>query len=774
MLTMKLAVVCLCVLATGARSVAGDRGTWTFEKISKYDRQAEPVAVGMPFPRGVLPEASRFRLEDGGKPVPLQTTVTSTWPDGSVRWLFVRALVDLPGNRGKQIDWRIADDARPALPALSVTRAPDGSVEVDAGPLSARIPASGFFPLTGVRLRGRTIGAGSWMRGFRMQSAGSSWSTAEAGPVKIEILEQGPVAVVLRVSARHGSGGSPFDFSAIVTFWAGKPYVAVEYTVLAARATSTIPVSEWDWRGTPGSDGLARLSQGHYLSALREARTPLSFFFGPEEFRFASVEHAFQSYAGDFWCDWSGADSGVAVTLRQAQQNFPKAMEARPDGLTLWLYPAQKEPLAFPPGAAKTHSFLFHFHGADEPAAQLSARSLQFQVPDIPSLEPTWYARAGVWDDRVFEGPHSRRIDAALYNVLDNRPVGMGIWNFGDEVDWGYTGQGRGRDEVVWLNNEYDFAHQCFLAWARCGERRFLDYARVSALHWRDVDIAHVTPDAQRLHGHIAHSARHVTGGVGPSHQWVEGLFDAWHILGDVAARDAALGIGENILRSLARYEKPGGSSSRDAGWALRAMLALYRETGDAKYLEPCRRIVALFKQWHREYPGLLSPYTDHSLVRVNFMSALTLVSLARYHTYFPDEELKRLILEETDDMIRNGRNRNGLFYYKELPSLRHQGATTLVLQALAYAYLLSGDRRYLEAGLPELEHHIESGMLRFMVHTGAAEKFAGPAGGYSRPLFYAQGGKFVGVSLLPAIEFLHIANNAELIRQLDFQLRLP
>jgi hypothetical protein len=754
-------------LCAAAVLAAAEGGEWTFDKISRYDRAAEPVSLGMPFPRGVLREAAQFRLEDEGRAVPLQATVTGRWPDGSVRWLWVRALVDLPGNRPKRISWRIAAATPAGAAGVRVTRASDGSCEVDTGPLRATVPATGFFPLTQVRLRGRDVGAPAALRGFRI----GEWSTADAGPVKLEILEQGPVAVVIGLSGSHGG---PFDFSASLTFWAGKPYVALEYTAIAARGQGEIPVKSWDWRAAPGPDGLARLSRGHYLSARQEGRKPLSYSFGLEQFRFDSVEHSFQSFWGDFWCGWTGRDAGIAVTLRHAQQNFPKAMEATPDGLTIQLYPPGKETLAFPVGAAKTHEMLFHFHPPEETAQNLSARSLQFQIPDVPRIDPAWFARARVWDDRVFEGPRSRRLEAILYDVLDNRPVGMGIWNFGDEVEWGYTGQGRGKDEVVWLNNEYDFTHHCFVAWARSGERRFLDYGRVNSLHWRDVDIARVSPDPSKRQGHIAHSARHVTGGVGPSHQWVEGLLDAYHILGDRAARDTALGIGENILRVLPRYDKPGASSTRDTGWALRALLALYRETGEEKYLVPCRRIAALFQEWHKEYPGLLSPYTDHSLVRVGFMNALTLVSLARYHQYFPDAALKKVILEETDDLVRNTRNANGLFFYKELPSLQHQGATPLILQALGYAYLLSGDRRYIEAGLTEFEYQIVTGNLRFMTHTGAAEKFGTSGGGYSRPLVYTQGGKFVGVSLMPMLEYLSLSASVDLARQVDFQLRLP
>ncbi|MCC6858766.1 MAG: hypothetical protein IT158_09400 [Bryobacterales bacterium] len=752
-----------------AAAAPAPEGVWTFEKIARFDRAAEPVTAGMPFPRGLLRRADDFRLFDGGQPLPVQAAVTSRWPDGSVRWLLVRTLVGLPGNRGKQIRWRIAPGAPPPAAGVRTRRLEDGSIEVDTGALAARIPSRGFHPLADVRLAGQPVFPLNAR--FTLTAAGRAFSTADAGPVDLAVLESGPVAAQVRVKGRHGPPGSPFDFSALLTFWKDKPWVEVEYRVLLARGGNA-EVESWEWTAEPQAPRpRLLLGYGHYTTRVLESGERVEYRFGPEQFRYDSVEHAMQSFWGSFWCDWTAAGSGLTVSLRHAQQNFPKALEATPSGIRLSLYPSG-QPLAFPHGAAKTHHLLLYFHPAAQPRQELSLRALQHQIPDVARIDAAWYGRSGVWDERIFEGPRSRRIEALLYDVLDNRPVGLGIWNFGDEVDWGYTGQGRGRDRVVWLNNEYDFAHLAFLEYARTGERRFLDYAATAALHWRDVDIAHVSADPNRRGGHIAHSAGHVTGGVSPSHQWVEGLIDAWRLLGDREAYDAALGIGENILRQMAlpQYRDPGASQTRDMGWALRALLALYRETGEGRYLDACRRIAGFFRQWHARIPGLLAPYTDHSMVRVVFMNSLTLTSLARYLRYVPDPELREAVLAEARDLVREGRNANGLFYYKELPSLRHQGATLLHLETLAHAYRLSGDRGFLAAGLPDLERALAE---RFFIHTGAAEKFLDDGGGYTRALSYPQGGKAMGTDFLPVLEFLYAARDPGLIRQTDFQFRL-
>ena len=60
-----------------------------------FDRQAGPVTLGVPFPRGTLEDADRAILTYKGNTVQCQREVTSRWSDGSVRWLLVDFLADV-------------------------------------------------------------------------------------------------------------------------------------------------------------------------------------------------------------------------------------------------------------------------------------------------------------------------------------------------------------------------------------------------------------------------------------------------------------------------------------------------------------------------------------------------------------------------------------------------------------------------------------------------------------------------------------------------------
>ena len=80
-------------------------GSLRFPALATEARVAEPFTLALPLPRGLLRDPAEFCLLDGDAHLPMQARATSRWPDGSVRWLFARAQVDLPGLAAKEIRW---------------------------------------------------------------------------------------------------------------------------------------------------------------------------------------------------------------------------------------------------------------------------------------------------------------------------------------------------------------------------------------------------------------------------------------------------------------------------------------------------------------------------------------------------------------------------------------------------------------------------------------------------------------------------------------------
>ncbi len=171
---------------------------------------------------------------------------------------------------------------------------------------------------------------------------------------------------------------------------------------------------------------------------------------------------------------------------------------------------------------------------------------------------------------------------------------------------------------------------------------------------------------------------------------------------GDEYTKEIALGIAENITKVLVEeiFPMERYTAAREAGWALRSFCALYHETNDSSWLTYCDRIVDYFIKWQDDYGAWLQPYTDHTMVRVPFMISVACVSLNMYYQIKPDAQIKRLILAAMDDVLENCYTYDGTLYYKELPSLQRSGSNLIILHALTLCYRLSGDRKYIDAGL--------------------------------------------------------------------------
>ena len=413
-------------------------------------------------------------------------------------------------------------------------------------------------------------------------------------------------------------------------------------------------------------------------------------------------EHMAEVLYGTFFADRTDADGGVCATIYQAQQNYPKAVKADKDGLYVMLVPEGFNDVVMQPGMAREQKFMLHFHAAGEKIAELDNRSLIYQMPDRPIIAPYVYKNSGAVPD-VFADKVNADIDMLLISKADARARSFGMLNWGDTIDWNYTKQGRGGGAAVWVNNEYDFPHACALMYMRMGIRRYLDFCMVHASHWMDVDVCHYSADPLKIGGLTEHTKGHVINGVMvPSHEWVEGFLDYYHLTGDERGLETAIGIGENIMKLLdtPAYAVAGESNARETGWALRALTALYIETGDEKYKAKCDRIVGYFEKWYDDYGCFAAPYTDNTLIHVGFMISVAVGSLMRYYRINKTDELKELIMLAVDDILDNCMLDCGLFYYKELPSLARLGNNTLLLEAMAAGYELTGDKRYLEAGL--------------------------------------------------------------------------
>jgi hypothetical protein len=670
-----------------------------FDKISMHNRTAEPISLGIPFAQGQLTDPAQFGIRNNGTDITVQTDITARWDDGSVKWLLTHFQADLPGNQSHDLTFAIDGSISNPTPSqtVTVTEKSEG-IEIDIGVLHIVCARENFDLFRQVRLNGTEIfGPGTFTPFTLSDTNGNSFQTAHID--NIEILESGPVRALVELAGKHtGKAGNLFDFRILIEAWAGKPHIRLDYQFINRESAKSIDLSEITLKLTSSATGDVRCAtgEGHYRTSVKEG--PNALLLNAETIVYQAVEHVLETFYGDFWADWSDTQKGVCITPFQAHQNFPKGIAVHENGIDLDIYPSNQNPIKILQGVAKTHRMQFYFHAPDMSLDDIVVQSLQFQYPDIGILPESWFRDANVWEN-LFPTNKNQSIESSIINMADGRNHGLGMMHWGDGPDHGYTQQGRGKGELVWTNNEYDFPHAMFLLYAKTGERRFRDVACVAAQHWIDVDFCHHSDDPLKMGGQPIHTAGHVTGGVTPSHEWTEGLLDYYHFTGKREAYKKAVSIADNMLRHLAlpKFSQSAGFAARETGWAMRGLMAVHNETKDEKYLNTCRVIAEQFLEWKNKWGAFLAPYTSHTLIRVPFMISIAVNALHRYYAATQDDRIPSLIVEEMGDLLDHCLMPDGRFFYKELPSLNRRAGGPREMEALCHAYEHSGDKRFLK-----------------------------------------------------------------------------
>ena len=682
-----------------------------FEKLASFDRNHEVCQLSIPFQQGELHSIHQFQIYNSDKKsVAMQSKVLSTWQDGSIRWLFVYFLADLKANKASTYFGDLVEqnvDSDQLLKQLATEAVLNKRLSYD------------FISPTQLELsmEGNPI---SFQMEATLKQKNGFEIKANLTTAKLTPLHEGPLVQQYRGKGFY-SDGLEVEWTLRHDF--AKPWIQVDYRLINTGEKDLeleeilIQIQPKQKKATASYGAVATSNYKTKIQKANLQEQNVKLLIDGDYLMYNANEHFPETFYGTAFADFYLPEyqTGLCATHYQAYQNFPKGMSVTQDGLILEILPKMPEPLIFYSGMAKSHTFFLHFHedaieapsleSYSEILSSLNLQSLHFQMPDQPYIDAQIYAKAKVFE-AIYSKMPSHEIDQKLVNKADQRSRGFGILHWGDAPDMNYTNQGRGGGKLVWTNNEYDFPHAAMLLYTKTGVRRLRNYCEVAARHQMDVDICHTPSQGLRFLGQIEHGKDHHGGDVKPCHQWVEGLLDYYHLTGEIQALEAALGIGENILILLkqAKYQQSTGINARETGWAMRSLLGLYRETYDEKWMAPNEKIIQQFKEWYNTYGGWLSPYTDHSVIRVPFMISVAVGSLMRYYRLRPDESLKKLILAAVDDLCDHCILPDGSFYYKELPSLQRPSYNPLVLEALAVAYELSQDSKYLKVGRKTFE----------------------------------------------------------------------
>lgn len=709
-----------------------------------------PITGGVPIPRGHLGDAKNVRLVTAGGEVPVQVQTTARWPDGSVKWLLLSFVADVPAESEVRYELEVGKlvQRRAVEQPLTIAKA-DGGVRIDTGVKRFAIDSSGNLVESGVY---RTTAEDT--DGVLYQTAGAD--------AEITVEEDGPIRAVIKTVAPllDKDGNRLFRIEKRVEAYRGTAFLRVYHTLVVDRPerfttirklSYHVPVGAQDDSWRVALVGGRELDLDRTVAVRQQTDQRLLRLPGGEE----RVEEA--RLVGSLV---PAGDDSFAVAVRDAWQNYPKGFSANEQGLEIELcppfekgyydqFPFEKEGhhryyylldgcYKLKQGVAKTHELLLCFQ-AGEKRGQLCR---VFQEPLLLKVPPEW-----ICDSRVFYSVAARDTEAfPLYEEAIDKNLDRYAESRERQHDYGMLNYGDwyGERGTNWGNEEYDTQYAFFLEYIRSGDPRAFSLGCQAEVHNRDIDTVHWNANPDTIGGVYVHQMCHVGdyydksvpgslgfphGGFTVSHAWTEGHFAHYFLTGDRRSLETGRAVADYFIRKdLGRpYDF---SSTRVPGWHLIMLCAAYHSTGDPYYLNAARviteRVLEVQDKLPRPLPkhqlGDRKPYQDGGWVRAmvpghctcevrhqgnaGFMIAVLLSGLKYYHDITGDEKVKESIirgahylLDETySDEVQG-------FRYTSCPKHGYRAGTTpLMVEGIARAYLWTKDdrfRRVLTEALP-------------------------------------------------------------------------
>lgn len=640
----------------------------------------EPMSIGVPFARGAVSQPERIAVIGGdGRRIPSQAAALARWPDGSVRWALLDVVVAAHGGTEEWLEIHLRDDAAPAAAATAVQpRA--AHLAIDTGAVRLEVPRDVCAPFAALRPHGAAPAAAARAAIELADERGQRFAPHLE---QLSVERDGGVRLTLAGSGEMRAAGRPAlcRFASRLSVFGGSGLVRLEFTLHNPRRARHRG-GLWDL-GDAGSIRFRSLCVRVHLEAPERPR--IAWQLQPHDrFSGATAERVeiFQaSSGGEHWASRNHADRNgrvmlpfrgcritagdhvehrdrvapvvaqlvaglrLSVAYTRFWQQFPSALSADSDGLTVGLFPQQAgQPFELQGGERTTHTVFFLL--APDDAAD-GADLAWAHDPLTACLDPEYVAASGAFRHLVptARDPHGdyvalmRQAVAGPCSFFAKREAidEYGWRNFGDawadHEDVHYAGA---RPVVSHYNNQYDLVYGLLLHFARSGDPRWFELAADLARHVIDVDLYHTDADKPAYSGglfwHTAHyedagrathrtysrdsaaaRAGHPFGG-GPSceNNYTTGLLYYHWLTGDPRARAAVLQLADWVLRmddgglSLLAALDPGPTGlasytrtfdyhgpGRGGGNSINALLDAHRLVGAPHYLAAAEALIA-------------------------------------------------------------------------------------------------------------------------------------------------------------------------------------
>jgi len=184
---------------------------------------------GVAWPRGTIKRDTALTVLDAGKPVPSQSWITATWPDGSVKWTAHAIPADLLP------DVLTVARGRPLSPTQPVAVAENAAaVTIRVGDLAWEIAKSGDAQIRSATQDGRPVlGPVSLVGSSRNEPIHGADMPFTGRVDTVTIEQRGPVRAVVRIDGHHVSGERAWmPFTVRLYAYAGSTGLRIVHSVV--------------------------------------------------------------------------------------------------------------------------------------------------------------------------------------------------------------------------------------------------------------------------------------------------------------------------------------------------------------------------------------------------------------------------------------------------------------------------------------------------------------------------------------------------------------
>ena len=715
--------------------------TLHYRNASNRKLSAFGVTYGIPLPAGRLKADSRLAvaLKDG-KPRPVQTTVLERWADGSIKWLLLDFELPAAPHEAGTVSL-VRHSGKPPAAKLSV-RQSAGTITLSNDHVTVVISKKRASLFESYKVAGREmLEPGSDI--ILELPTGKRFYASDSAKVSASVVESGPQRVVVETAGRHtaGDGAEMFDFRIRYTLRPSEPGVLVQYkftnrempekgvaiagirmclnTALGSRTTKFIPpatpatfciplstavkenVENIAYKETKeaakarygnASDGKVVIRD---LSTLRENLADYEHFLRPGNARtdMTGGLRAVFPYLGV-----QGDRASGLFWHYEMGQNFPKGIACDRNEVMLDIYPVWAGDCRIRRGISKEHDVFVAFFDGRKSHKALEDAYLEHEIysagawgassrPIELTMDPAYLREC-----QVHELHRWLPYDEQTYPMVEEKmgslgrggggPGQLGMLDYGDHIN---------ADRSWAHNNENDAILQGIREYYRKQDPPALRGAIAKARHNATVDHIAFDPDPLRQGSMPAHCPEHTDGASYPSHMWLKGLLAAYCITGMTDLRDAAMNVGECLLRWMKQRPEIFYCDSRESGWPQLAFVRLYEFTQDRKWLDAAYEIFEHYRG-AANADGEILHELPHGMgiIKTGYGEFISWRATFFLHEVMPDAKKKKAIAEFLAFALDK-------IYKRTFGQLAHGGWACNDLFPAWAGWAITGEDRYIE-----------------------------------------------------------------------------